>query len=121
VKKASTLFDYVDRKRAEVLAEKSADDEILVREWKRWRQEEVQQALAGPHAERLAELIAKLKAAPSWDAIDAAVFLKPWQEVDRHTKALAVRMVHAFVVHLREKAGLCPYDDPIPSFDGGSQ
>jgi hypothetical protein len=110
---------YADKKRTEVLIEKAAEDDYLVREWRSWRQQEATAALAGPHGADLSELIAELKAATRWDAIKPDELLAPWQNADRHIRALAIRVVNAFIVSLREKAGLVPYDDPIPDFGGG--
>jgi hypothetical protein len=125
-----TLFDFADgktsskryaeTKRAEVLAEKRSDDDILIKQWRRWRQSEITQGLAGPHGEALAGLIAELKAATSWKAIDAKKLLDQWREADRDSQALVRRVVNAFVASKREAAKLPPFDDQIPRFEGGS-
>jgi hypothetical protein len=107
-----------EKARVEALIEKVEADDILVRAWKTWRHEEVTAALAGPHGADLAGLIAELKAAPSWDAIDTQKLLAPWRDTDRDMYALVVRVINAFVASKREEAGLPPWDDGVPAFGG---
>jgi hypothetical protein len=119
-----TLFDCADTKprktkTPEALIEKAAEDDILVRQWKEWRREEVTNAIAGPHGAQLANLIAELKVAPTWDAINVVELLAPWQDADRDSQALVRRVVNAFVASKREEAGLPPWDDGVPVFPGG--
>jgi hypothetical protein len=101
-------------KRAEALDRKKTNDDAGLKEWRRWRQEEVDQALAGPHGEDIATLIARLKAVKRWNDIDSAGIAAAWQSADGGTRALVTRIVNAFVIRLREAAGLPPFDDPVP-------
>jgi hypothetical protein len=110
-KPSTPLFDRLEKQ--------AKEDEYLLKIWKSWRQEEVTEALAGPHGKALAGLIAELKAAPTWDAINIGKLLAPWQDADRNMHALVVRVVNAFVASKREEAGLPPWDDGVPSFVGG--
>ncbi len=125
------LFDFADSKprkghtpaeraRTEAIIEQAAEDSYLIKEWRRWRAKEVTIALAGPHGADLAGLIAELKASP-WDAIHSSAILAQWQGDDsdeRGIRGLVRRVVNAFIADKREKAGLPPFSDPIPRFEG---
>jgi hypothetical protein len=102
------------KKRTEALERCRQDDDKLVREWRRWRQDEVTEALAGPQGKELATLIADLKKVGSWADIDPAAIANAWQSADRDTRALVTRVTNAFVTCLRENAELHPFNDPLP-------
>jgi hypothetical protein len=100
--------------RTEALERRREDDTTCLREWRRWRQEEVTKALAGPRGKKLAALITDLKKARDWADIDPAAIAAAWQSADRETRALVTRITNAFVTCLRENAGLHPFNDPLP-------
>jgi hypothetical protein len=102
------------KKRTEALEHCRQDDDKLLREWRRWRQEEVTKALAGPHGKELGALIADLKKVRGWTDVDPAAIADAWLSVDRDTRALVTRVTNAFVTCLRENAGLHPFNDPLP-------
>jgi hypothetical protein len=67
----------------------------------------------GPRARRL---LAFLQSMTLQDgaALLAHVRLDDWLEADRDARADALSIISARIVHLRERAGLPPFDDPLP-------
>lgn len=100
-------------KRAEALAANAREQDIGLREYRRWRKEGVAEALAGPHGPALAALIASLKAT-TWDGIDERAVAATWATADTHTQAVVRSITSAFIVDKRVAAGLPPFDDQIP-------
>jgi hypothetical protein len=102
------------KKRTEALEHRRQDDTACLREWRRWRSEEVARAIAGPHGAIIRTLIETCRAAPLWSDIEPAQVLAPFVGLDPDTHALARRIVSSFVAAKREATGLVPLDDPIP-------
>ena len=88
------------------------DHERQLRRWRHWRQERLQQALAGPHGEALAKLLAQLRA-PMSDAamIEAA---RAWREADAGMRFLVLHLIDTVLIRRRERVGLPAFDDPLP-------
>jgi hypothetical protein len=85
----------------------------MVRAWARWRQQQVEEALTGPHGARVAELIEFLEKSPIDDAaLVAFVRAGRWHDVDPDHRFLALRLIDGAIAEERERAGLSPFDDP---------
>jgi hypothetical protein len=97
-------------KRAEVLATKAKETSTCLKEWTRWRQEQIAAALKGPHSSAIAGLLDQLKSAEHWDNGPLA---SDFLHLDRDTAFLARRLVNARIAELREKSGLAPFDDGL--------
>jgi hypothetical protein len=66
------------KKRTEALEHRRQDDTACLREWRRWRSEEVSRAIAGPHGAIIRTLIETCRAAPLWSDIEPAQVLAPF-------------------------------------------
>ena len=82
----------------------------------RWRCEQFDAALAGPHDEALGELTAFLE---TMTLKSAAALIEharagPWQNADSDVRFLALHMINEAIVQLREQHGLPPFDDNLP-------
>jgi hypothetical protein len=98
-------------KRTAALAEKQAEQKTCLKEWHRWRQEQVAAALAGPHGDAIADLVARLNSAAHWDDVPLA---SEFLHLNRDTAFLARRLINDRIVALREASGLPPFSDEIP-------
>jgi hypothetical protein len=91
-----------------------AERDCMFAAWKRWRREQLDAALAGPHGEALGALIAFLKTAKHGGALVDHVLAGNWQIRDGDTRFLALHLINAAIVALREQHDLPPFDDPLP-------
>jgi hypothetical protein len=103
-------------RRAETRANKSDEERRdLLKEWRAWRRQQIDDALAGSHGEDMAALLAHLKGITRWNEIDPDVILAAWRAADADTQFIARRLVRDHIVDLRVGVGLVPFDDmPLP-------
>jgi hypothetical protein len=104
-------------KRRELLNRKTEDQTSLLREWRRWRQEQLVRTLAGPHGRKIDRLVNHLKAVARWDDVNADNLTAEWRAADPDTRFIVTRIVNDRIIELREAANLPPFDDEIPSFE----
>jgi hypothetical protein len=105
------------RPRATKARDKALDDrDRKFRDWLRWQQRQVDDALVGPHGAALAELIKLLANLTLDQAAQLIALLQagPWRAADPDTRYLVIRLCGSRLVSLREAAGLPPVDDPLP-------
>jgi hypothetical protein len=93
-----------------------AEQQRLLRAWKKFHREEREAALAGPHGpmvERLTYILESLElnSAPLLLAYVRGV---DWQTVDYSTRLTVLHEVNTAVTKLREHNGLSPFDDGMP-------
>jgi hypothetical protein len=88
----------------------------MVALWCRWRQQQVDDALLGPHGSALAELMQFLGGLTleTEPALVELVRKGPWRSADPDTRYLIMRLVGSRLAELREAAGLPPFSDPLP-------
>jgi len=100
-----------ERAREKALAERDAQ----FRAWQREHREQLDAALAGPHGAKLAALLGALESLTleTADALIEHVRADDWAAADGDMRFLALRLVDAAIVRLRERAGLEPFDDPL--------
>jgi hypothetical protein len=81
----------------------------------RWRKEAFNALLKGPHGAAAQTLIDFLEHMEVSDAPEliAHVSAGPWRGVDADARFLILVLVDAAIIHLRERAGLVPFDDPL--------
>jgi hypothetical protein len=94
-----------------------AERDALFRSWKRWRREQFDAALAGPHGEALKALLAFLETVTLETAdgvLVEQVRLSSLQNADSDIRFLALHMISEVTVRLREERGLVPFDDVLP-------
>jgi hypothetical protein len=93
-----------------------ADDAKLLKAWTAWHKEQLDKALAGPHGAVVAQVMTLLK---QMDTISGAAMVAAmrgidWGVVDYDTRLTILHQVHQAIARLRERAGLPPFDDPLP-------
>lgn len=94
---------------------KLADDAWLLRAWKTFHREELAQALAGPHGPMLERLMHILKdLASSQPVLLAFVRGVDWREIAHDVRFIALHEINTAITKLRERNGLCPFDDGVP-------
>jgi hypothetical protein len=108
--------------RRERAIRKAQLEKELVKEWTGWN-ERKKELLTGPYAHEAQELADFLKGMTLEDGenLIARVEQGPWQQADSDIRFLVFELVSSAIIHLREKSGLDPFDDPIPSFDGAPE
>jgi hypothetical protein len=85
------------------------DNAHLLRAWKRWHREQLEQSLCGLHGDVLERLILQLKNLQS-----ARELIGDWAALDANTRLIALHEINAAITTLRERNGLVPIDDPLP-------
>jgi hypothetical protein len=106
-----------EKRRATKAQEKAlAEREDLFRLWKRWRRERLDALLAGTYGGAARELVAFLQAMTLDDGARLVEFVRAagWARTDADTKFEVLSLINAAITALRERAGLVPFDDPLP-------
>ena len=94
---------------------KLADNERLLRWWKKFHREERDLALAGPHGAVLAELFRMFKNLQHVQPAQLIGFARSidWVTIDADTKLIVLHEFNAAITRFREKRGLEPIDDTV--------
>jgi hypothetical protein len=100
------------KRQAEMVAERAQ----LFRLYRRQRKEDIGALLAGPYGAAAQILIDFLENTGPTSAPDLIERVQsgPWHVADRDTRALIFGLIDAALIQLRERAGLAPFDDPLP-------
>jgi hypothetical protein len=101
-------------KRRTAEEKKLADDAYLLREWRRYRAERLEEALAGVHHDLVARVMQRLENLKSARELVDAMLAEDWTAVDADTRAMVLAQIDSAIVALRERQGLPPFDDPLP-------
>jgi len=103
------------RHRSEKELKKLNDDTHLLRAWKAFHREELEEALAGPHRSLLELLMAQLKNldGSSGSALVHLIRSQNWSGVDARAKFVALHEINTAVCKLRERDGKPPIDDGL--------
>ncbi len=90
--------------------------DLLMRLWKRWRQDLLTTALQNKHQDDIQKLIDFLQTLTLQDEgrLVKVVRLGQWQTAHKDIRFLVLRLIDAKLIALREKAELDPFDDPLP-------
>ena len=101
-------------------AKKMVEKDLLFEMWQRWHIMRKVELLKGDWAVPAQELIDFLERMDIGDADSLIELLdrQPWRNADPDTRYLVQAIVGHAIVFLREREGLAPFDDPLPSFDG---
>src|SRR5262245_37734028 len=93
-----------------------ADNAHLLRGWRQWHKEELEQAIAGPHGAMIERLVFILKALELKSAplLLAYVRVVDWSAIDYATRLVVLHEINTAITHLRERNGLSPFDDGVP-------
>ena len=94
---------------------KLADNERLLRWWKKFHREERDLALAGPHGAVLAELFRMFKNLQHVRPAQLLGFARSidWAAIDADTKLVTLHELNAAITRLREKHNMEPIDDTV--------
>jgi hypothetical protein len=95
-------------------AKELADNQTLLRRWRRWHREQLKAALLGMHGAVLARLMQQLKDLGEARALVDAIAREDWGAVDNETRAVALHEISTAITKLREQHNLKPFDDPLP-------
>jgi hypothetical protein len=90
------------------------DNAHLLRAWKRWHRERLEQSLCGLHGDVLERLILQLKNLQSARELIGFIEAQDWAALDANTRLIALHEINAAITTLRERNGLVPIDDPLP-------
>jgi hypothetical protein len=95
---------------------KLADDAYLLRTWKRWHREQLEEALAGPHRVIAVQVVEFLKTMTpaSANALLALMRTQTWSDVDADTKFTLLHEINSAISRMREKNDMPVIDDPLP-------
>jgi hypothetical protein len=95
---------------------KLADDERLLRAWRNWHRERLDEAMAGPHGVVVVQVVEFLKtmSPASANALLALMRSQVWADVDADTRFELLHLINSTITRLREKNGMPPIDDPLP-------
>jgi len=95
--------------------QKLADDARLVRAWHRWHREQLEEALAGMHADVMGRLMAELKDLHSACKLVDFINSQDWGAVDANTRLIALHEINAAITRLRERMSPKePISAPLP-------
>ena len=80
---------------------KLADDARLLRAWRRWHVEQLEEALADVHADVMSRLMAQLEELRSARELVDFISAQDWESVDADTRAIALFEINRAVTALR--------------------
>jgi hypothetical protein len=92
------------------------DNAHLLRTWRRWHREQLDEVLAGPHGTAVAQVVAFLKHMQPGSASALIALLRDfdWSEMDAGVRLVVLHEINEAITRLRERAGLAPIDDALP-------
>jgi hypothetical protein len=95
---------------------KLADDAKLVRAWKAWHQEQLDDALAGANGATITKLMAVLDRLELSSAAALLDYMQrsDWSSVSYEVRLTALHQVNQSITRLRERNGMAGIDDPLP-------
>lgn len=91
-----------------------ADNARLLRAWKRWHTEQLEEALAGVHGAVIGRMMAQLKDLKSARELVDAMVAEDWSAVDANTRLVALHQINAAITALRLSLDADPISDPLP-------
>jgi hypothetical protein len=94
-----------------------ADRAHLLRAWRRWHVEQLEEALADVHADVMSRLMAQLKDLHSARELVDFIAAQDWSVVDTDTFT-ALHEINIAITKLRERNGQEPIFDPLPGAPG---
>jgi hypothetical protein len=103
-------------KRKTATEQKLADNAHLLRAWKRWHAEQLEEVLAGPHGAAVALVVGFLEGMgpQSAPALIALLDQHDWSQVDHNVRYVLLHEINSKITALRERHGLPPIDDALP-------
>ena len=104
------------KRRRTAQEQKLADDQRLLRAWKKFHAEEKAAVLAGPYNATLVELFRMFSAIEHVTPAQLVGFVGAidWGSVDYQTRVVTLHELNAAITRYRERRGLEPISDPLP-------
>jgi hypothetical protein len=98
------------------LKKKRADDERLMKSWRNWHAEQLQECLASAEGALVAEVMALLDQIELSSAAALVDHMRrtDWSSISANTRFTLLHQVNQSIVLMRERNGLPGIDDPIP-------
>jgi hypothetical protein len=95
--------------------QKLADNSYLLRAWRKWHREQLEEARAGRHAVIVTHVMEFLKTMTPASANALLELMRghTWADVDANTKFIVLHEINDAITRMREKHGMAPIDDPI--------
>jgi hypothetical protein len=90
------------------------DRSTLLRAWRQWHREQLQEALTGLHRDVMARLMEQLKQLRSARELVDFIATQDWAAVDADTRLIALHEINEAIMKLRERLGLPAFDDGLP-------
>jgi hypothetical protein len=103
-------------KRKTAKEQEPADNAHLLRAWKRWHADQLEETLNGPHGTAVAQVMATLEHMTP-DSAPALISLMrdfDWSQMSADVRLVVLHEINQAITRLRERAGLAPIDDPLP-------
>ena len=97
---------------------KLADDARLLRAWKKWHREQLEEALVGVHGDVLVQLMIQLKNLREARELLRFIEAQDWTAIEAETRHIALHEVNVAVMRLRQRNGMAAIDDPLPGQPG---
>jgi predicted ABC-class ATPase len=96
--------------------DKELDDRNrLARAWRKWHREQLEAALAGVHGAVFDRLMHTLKHLGEARELVDFIAAQDWSQVSAEDRLTALHEVNSAICKLRERNGLDPISDPLPS------
>jgi hypothetical protein len=104
-------------KRSRTTLKKIAEDTAMLRAWKAWHREQLEQVLGGPHGAAVAQVVEFLKGMgpQSAPALIALLHEHDWRRMDADVRFVVLHEINTAIIKLREQSGLPPFDDALPN------
>ena len=92
------------------------DNAHLLRAWKRWHADQLNEVLAGPHGAAVALVVGFLDGMEpqSAPALIALLDQHDWGQIDHNVRYVLLHEINSKITALRERSGLPPIDDALP-------
>jgi hypothetical protein len=92
-----------------------ADREKLLRAWRKWHREQLEQALDGLHGDVMRGLMAQLKDLRSARALVDFISACDWSRIDANTRMVALHEINEAITKVRERMNPKePINDALP-------
>jgi hypothetical protein len=95
---------------------KLADDARMMRAWRRWHREQLEEVLAGPRGPMIERLMFILKELSLQSAPLLLAYIRgvDWSAIDANTRFICLHEINAAIGNMRESHGMAFCDDPLP-------
>jgi hypothetical protein len=91
-------------------------DDRRLRAWRRWHYARLAEALAGPHGNKVHELLGFLggMTVRSMPELLNLIRTQNWQTIDAETRLTVLHEVNEAITRVREEHGAAPFNDALP-------